>query len=58
MTTIGGLMPMFLNISGGTEFWQPLTAAIIFGLVFATVLTLIVIPVGYSLAYNWTDRRR
>lgn len=56
-TTIGGLMPMFLNISGGTEFWQPLTGAIIFGLLFATVLTLIVIPVAYSLVYSWSDRR-
>lgn len=57
LTTIGGLTPMFLNLSGGTEFWQPLTGAIIFGLIFATVLTLIVIPVVYSLSYNRADRR-
>jgi len=51
VTTIGGLLPLFLNWSGGAEFWQPLTAAVIFGLAFATVLTLLVIPVGYSLVY-------
>ena len=51
-TTIGGLLPLFLNISGGAEFWQPLTAAVIFGLAFATVLTLGVIPVCYSVAYS------
>ncbi len=56
VTTIGGLLPLFLNISGGAEFWQPLTGAVIFGLAFATVLTLLVVPVCYSLAYNWTDR--
>ena len=53
VTTIGGLLPLFLNISGGAEFWQPLTAAVIFGLGFATMLTLVVIPVCYSLAYSW-----
>ena len=53
LTTIGGLLPLFLNFSGGAEFWQPLTGAVIFGLAFATVLTLIVIPVCYSLAYNF-----
>jgi len=60
VTTIGGLMPLFLNISGGAEFWQPLTGAVVFGLAFATGLTLIVIPVCYSLAYSllimpWDD---
>ncbi len=54
LTTIGGLMPLFLNISGGAEFWQPLTGAIIFGLSFASILTLVVIPVCYSLAYART----
>ena len=57
VTTIGGLSPLFLNLSGGAEFWGPLTGAVIFGLAFATVLTLVVIPVCYSLAYNWADRK-
>lgn len=52
VTTIGGLLPLFLNLSGGAEFWQPLTGAVIFGLLFATCLTLFVIPVAYSLAYR------
>ena len=52
VTTIGGLLPLLLNISGGAEFWQPLTAAVVFGLAFATVLTLVVIPVCYSVAYE------
>lgn len=57
VTTIGGLMPLFLNISGGAEFWQPLTGAVIFGLSFATVLTLVVIPVCYSLVYFRVGRQ-
>ncbi len=58
VTTIGGLLPLLLNISGGAEFWQPLTAAVVFGLAFATVLTLVVIPVSYSVAYTTTDSLR
>jgi HAE1 family hydrophobic/amphiphilic exporter-1 len=56
VTTIGGLLPLFLNWSGGAEFWRPLTGAVIFGLSFATLLTLLVIPVCYSLAYARADR--
>lgn len=52
VTTCGGLLPLLMNISGGAEFWQPLTGAVVFGLAFATVLTLIVIPVCYSTAYE------
>lgn len=58
VTTIGGLLPLLLNISGGAEFWQPLTAAVVFGLAFATVLTLVVIPVCYSVAYSLVGLRR
>ncbi len=45
VTTIGGLTP--LAIWGGT-LWSPLACAVIFGLVGATVLILIVLPVIYS----------
>ncbi|MCS7188473.1 MAG: efflux RND transporter permease subunit [Bacteroidia bacterium] len=43
-------------------FWLPLASAIIFGLSFATVITLIVVPVLYYLYYvtvlSWTRRLR
>ncbi len=58
VTTIGGLLPLLLNISGGAEFWQPLTAAVVFGLAFASVLTLLVIPVLYSVAYSLSAQAR
>jgi multidrug efflux pump subunit AcrB len=45
ITTIGGLTP--LAIWGGT-LWSPLACAVIFGLIGATVLILIVLPVIYS----------
>ena len=55
--TIGGLLPLLLNLSGGAEFWQPLTGAVCFGLACATVLTLVVIPVAYSFSYHGLFRR-
>ena len=61
ITTCGGLLPLMLNISGGAEFWQPLTGAIVFGLAFATILTLLVIPCAYYLSYSlvvWRESRR
>jgi multidrug efflux pump subunit AcrB len=40
--TVGGLTPLFLT---GGALWHPLTAVHIFGLLLATVLTLILLPV-------------
>jgi len=50
-TTVGDMLPLLLNLSGGAEFWQPLTGAVVFGLSVASLLTLIVVPVCYGLVY-------
>ncbi|MBX3411103.1 MAG: efflux RND transporter permease subunit [Pirellulales bacterium] len=57
LTSVGGMLPTFFNLSGGGEFWQPLVGAIIFGLIVSAVLTLIVIPVAYRLVYRRSERR-
>ncbi len=61
VTTILGLVPMAIGMNinyrqltvmfGGTsaEWWGPMANAVIFGLAFATVLTLIQVPVMYSI---------
>ena len=49
VTTIFGLMPMILSTSQSASEWKPMAVSIAFGLAFATVLTLFVIPVIYSL---------
>ena len=46
VTTIGGLLP--LTLRGGT-LWAPMGWTIIGGLALATVLTLVIVPVLYSL---------
>ena len=44
LATVGGLIPLALT---GGELWHPLTAVHIFGLLFATLLTLVLLPVLY-----------
>ena len=48
-TTIGGMLPLWY---GGGPMFQPMAVAIIFGLMFATALTLGVVPVLYSLLFR------
>ncbi|MEM7361262.1 MAG: efflux RND transporter permease subunit [Pseudomonadota bacterium] len=48
-TTVLGMMPL---LWGGTAMFKPMAVSIIFGLAFATVLTLFVVPVLYSLFYR------
>jgi HAE1 family hydrophobic/amphiphilic exporter-1 len=52
-TTILGLLPMALGLGEGAELRAPLAITVIGGLSVATLLTLVVIPVVYSLV----DRR-
>lgn len=68
ITTILGLIPLttgfdfdwqaFHFVTGGanTAFWQPMGTAIIFGLSFATFLTLVIIPVLYVSVNNLLDK--
>ncbi|MFW5490256.1 MAG: efflux RND transporter permease subunit [Desulfovibrio sp.] len=52
-TTVIGLIP--LSLQGG-EMWRPMANVIIFGLAFATVLTLGLCPVLYSLFFNVREK--
>ncbi|MFO7611608.1 MAG: efflux RND transporter permease subunit [Clostridia bacterium] len=49
VTTILALVPMSLGLGEGTEMTTPLAITVIGGLIFSTILTLLVIPVMYSL---------
>jgi multidrug efflux pump len=49
VTTIGGLLPMALGITGRSTVWGPLASAIAWGLAFSTVLTLVLIPCIYAM---------
>ncbi len=49
VTTVFGLLPMAMGIGRGADLRAPLAIAVIGGLSVATLLTLIVVPVVYSL---------
>ncbi len=52
-TVILGIMPLALASASKTQFWKPLCWAIIWGLLIATTLTLIIIPVVYYITEGW-----
>ncbi len=53
LTTVLGLLPMSLGLGEGAEIRSPMAITVMSGLLFSTLLTLIVIPV----VYEAVDRR-
>ncbi|MCL2683222.1 MAG: efflux RND transporter permease subunit [Bacteroidales bacterium] len=49
VTTILGMLPVAIGIGEGSEIWQPMGIAIVGGMVFSTILTMIVVPVIYTM---------
>lgn len=49
LTTSLGLLPMAIGLGDGSEIRTPMAVTVIYGLLFATLLTLFFIPVIYSL---------
>ena len=54
-TTVLGMMPL---LWGGTAMFKPMAITIIFGLTFATALTLLVVPVLYAMFFRVSFSRR
>jgi hydrophobic/amphiphilic exporter-1 (mainly G- bacteria), HAE1 family len=54
LTTLVGFLPMALGLGEGAELRAPLAITVVGGLIFSTLLTLIVVPVLYQLI----DRRK
>ena len=58
VTTIAGLAPLMLEQAPIAAMFTPLAAAICFGLLYGTVLVLIVIPVLLSVLIDWGAKLR
>ncbi len=52
-----GFLPMALSTSGGAEVQRPLATVVIGGLISATFLTLVVLPILYSWLATWKERK-
>lgn len=57
LTTIGGLTPLLFETSRQAQFLIPMAVSISFGLMFATVLVLLVIPALLSVYENSMNRQ-
>ncbi len=70
VTTVFGLLPMMagmdidfiemhFSFSGSSgEWWKPMANAVGYGLIFATILTLVVVPATYSIADSFGELLR
>ncbi|MEL6870174.1 MAG: efflux RND transporter permease subunit [Pseudomonadota bacterium] len=56
VTTAAGLMPIMLEKSSQAQFVIPMAISLSFGILFATLITLILIPVLYVLQQRFIDR--
>lgn len=59
LTTVLGLVPLALGIGEGAELQAPLAIVVIFGLLFSTMITLLLVPVVYTYLddlSNWWKR--
>jgi len=59
LTTILGMVPMAIGHGEGAEMWRPMGIAVIGGLTFSTLLTLLFVPSLYTIfAYYGIRRKR
>ncbi len=52
LTTIGGLVPLAFFASGQAKFLSPMAMSLVFGMVSATLMTLVLVPAGYLILHD------
>jgi multidrug efflux pump subunit AcrB len=57
-TTVAGMLPLVFSSDPSSQAWRPLSVSFVFGLTFASMITLIVIPVIYSLVDSFFGKLR
>lgn len=59
LTTVLGMVPMAMGTGEGAEMWRPMGMTVAWGLSISTLITLVIVPVVYSVfAANGVKRRR
>ncbi len=53
ITTFAGLAPILLDGSQQAKWLKPMATSLAFGIVFATIITLLIIPINYLLAHKF-----
>jgi len=57
-TTILGMLPLALSAGSGSELWSPMGIAVIGGLIFSTLVTLILVPIVYAVFAKHGERTK
>ena len=58
LTTILGMLPLAMSTGEGSEIWSPMGIAVIGGLIFSTIVTLIIVPVIYAMTSRRGERNK
>ncbi|HOI50534.1 MAG TPA: efflux RND transporter permease subunit, partial [Prolixibacteraceae bacterium] len=58
MTTILGMLPLALSQGEGSEIWRPMGITVIGGLVFSTIVTMVIVPVMYGIFARKGERNK
>ena len=58
LATIFGVLPIALGLGAGAESRKPLGAVVVSGMIFSTLLTLIVVPVLYTYLARFADSEK
>ncbi len=56
LTTVIGMVPLALGIGQGSERYKGMAIAVIFGLTFSTMLTLVIVPVMFEIYYEILEK--
>jgi hydrophobic/amphiphilic exporter-1 (mainly G- bacteria), HAE1 family len=57
-TTILGMLPLAMSTGSGSELWSPMGVAVIGGLIFSTLVTLVLVPVIYAVFARRGERNK
>jgi HAE1 family hydrophobic/amphiphilic exporter-1 len=57
-TTILGMLPLAISTGAGSELWSPMGVAVIGGLIFSTLVTLVLVPVVYAIFSKHGERNK
>jgi HAE1 family hydrophobic/amphiphilic exporter-1 len=52
VTTVFGLLPLALGLGGKSRIWSPFASSFAWGLTFATLITLFLVPTAYCIAQD------
>lgn len=56
MTTVIGMVPLALGLGQGSERYKGMAIAVIFGLTFSTMLTLVIVPIMFEIYYETLEK--